>query len=515
MVARIVFSSGMIGLRLLLVSLAGALRGPVSLRMACGDEYGSLQQSMERRGASFNDCRIMPCGTGSERSIVATAAHKKGSVLIRIPRELAVTPESALAYPSGSCAAEHKEELGTMDGDLLALWLLEQDEDSEFLKSLPSVDELQHLPVFWSAADATLLEHSDVGRGLKRRRERDAEFDEALRRRSPYYDGLCDRAKWAWAKTIVNSRAFTMPAEGAPLLPGAAVGEGDLDDSHEETSRSVLIPVADMLNHLSKADGTSCDWGVERLAGDAIGDFVVRARRDVDPGEISISYGTLSAAVSLLNYGFLSDSHDAASSCDAATLSVTLDDDAFPAKTKLWLRDEGRYDPNWKDRERRVRVGFADPSSGKTLLALLRVAVASKGEIDMLVELDAQNKRCAATLAQTPLTWRNERAAVALLDRLASAAVDGRACLGAQFLSRNVNERHAAMAAKVETDILQHWQTLAKRAAYVLDLADDADDAPGAFDVGMFYPDFLDRMLNSASCFPKYALPRKFSLATS
>ena len=34
-----------------------------------------------------------------------------------------------------------------------------------------------------------------------------------------------------------------------------------------------------------------------------------------------------------------------------------------------------------------------------------------------------------------------------------------------------------------------------------------ADAAPSAFDVGLYYPDFLRQLLDSPECFPEYAPP--------
>ena len=462
-------------------------------------DYGSLQREMERGGASFTDCRIAPCG-GTERAVVATAAHAAGSVLIRVPRALAITPDAALAYASGA-AAEALED--TAESDLLALWLLEQDASSEFVRSLPAVEDLAHLPVFWAAGDLELLAHSDVGRALKRRVARDDAFDAALRRASPHYAALCDRERWAWAKALVSSRAFSVPGDDGPLPPGSCVGEQD--EGSNDDGVSCLMPLVDMINHVAVSDGGSCEWGVERLPGDVRGDFVIRALRDIEPGEVSISYGALSAAGSLLNYGFLG--RDAASDQDCATVSVSLDGRAGVATRDLWLRDEGRYDGDWARGERRVRVGFGDPESGSTLLALCRVAVASDAEVDRLLAGSDDAEQCAATIAPAPVSWRNERAAMERLDAVATEALRGRENLDAERGGGNVNARNAAIAADVETEILVHWQTLARRASYVLDFASDADDAPSAFDVGLYYPDFLRQLLDSPECFPEYAPP--------
>ncbi|KAH8060754.1 hypothetical protein JL721_8970 [Aureococcus anophagefferens] len=440
------------------------------------DDYGILQQEMERGGASFTDCRIAPCG-GTERAIVATAAHAKGSVLICVPRALAITSDAALAYASGAAA---KTLEGASDGDLLAVWLLEQDASSEFIKSLPTVADLAHLPVFWAGDDLALLAYSDVGRRLGGRVKSDDAFHAELRRVSPDYAASCDRERWAWAearaghetpdetsagaieqfrreqmrsfaglirltvvsaqaKAIVASRAFSMPGDG-PLPPGSCVGE-DYDDAYVH-GVSALIPLVDMINHVAVSDGASCEWGVERLPGDVRGDFVVRALRDIEPGEMSISYGDLSAAGSLLNYGFLG--RDAASSQDCATVSVSLD-----------------------ARERS--------------------------------EAGRRRSRGAGVLAQ--------RATMERLDDVATEALRARENLDAERGGGNVNARNAAIAADVETEILVHWQTLARRASYVLDFASDADDAPSAFDVGMIYAEELEKMLDSPTCFPKYAPP--------
>ena len=175
------------------------------------DDYGILQQEMERGGASFTDCRIAPCG-GAERAIVATAAHAKGSVLIRVPRALAITSDAALAYASGAAA---KTLEGASDGDLLAVWLLEQDASSEFIKSLPTVADLAHLPVFWAGDDRALLAYSDVGRRLGGRVKSDDAFHAELRRVSPDYAASCDRERWAWAEARAGHETPDETSTGA------------------------------------------------------------------------------------------------------------------------------------------------------------------------------------------------------------------------------------------------------------------------------------------------------------
>ena len=102
--------------------------------------------------------------------------------------------------------------------------------------------------------------------------------------------------------------------------------------------------------------------------------------------------------------------------------------------------------------------------------------------------------------------WRNERAAMARLDEATTAALVGRDDRGEDAArASTANARNAAIAADVETEILAHWQTLARRASDLLDVAADAF----VLDVGVSYPAFLRTVLDSAACFPKHAAAPK------
>ncbi|KAJ1451290.1 hypothetical protein M885DRAFT_530205 [Pelagophyceae sp. CCMP2097] len=508
--------------------------------------FRSLQRELEALGASFTGCAIDIVDGTPERTVRTTTAIAAGAVMMRIPVSLGVTPQRATETESGAAAAAHGDVLGTSDADLLALWLLEHEHSSLYVATLPAQADLAHLPVFWDGEDLAGFRGSDVERAFERRVGGDATFYEALRLLSPRFSEICaDEARWTWAKALVMSRAFTIPdPQGATVPPtGLCLGEAGAvgpDDDDDAFTVFALFPLADMLNHVERKDGALCEWGVERDGSGAAGDFVVRALHELAAGtELSQSYGALSTGQALLNYGFVYDAPDGddagpagapdfddedeydyddeapvgVSANDRVTVKISLDRicAVFPetkrtdALEELWLRDEFYYADTWAPNERRVDVGVGDAASGMSLLSLCRVAVCSATELEAL--LDDSAGSCAADIATGPVSLRNERAALGVLDLLVTADL-ARRPTSLEFDEGVAkvappNRANAARASIAEKQILVHWQTLARRGVTALDGAANAGGA-AAFDAGLVYANFLKVMLESGAYFGRF-----------
>ena len=178
--------------------------------------------------------------------------------------------------------------VSTNDGNLaLALYLAGDDDCfwSPYRQALGGVD---HLPLFWPAADVALLTGSPLAEEVESRKDDVAATTSAL--------GLDDG--FAVAEAHVLSRAFEF----------------------DRGKRRAMVPFADLLN-TNRHQDRHVDFEFE---GDA---FVMRAiRSGIEGDEVTDSYGPKSNARYLLNYGFaLEDNNDEAGrSRDDACLDVAL-----------------------------------------------------------------------------------------------------------------------------------------------------------------------------------------------
>ena len=124
---------------------------------------------------------------------------------------------------AGADAYAHRLALGTTDEDLMAIALLAIDAGSgadaipedalpvgmrEYHASLPTAQELSHVPVFWSPDDAALLRGSGIGANLDHVVAREAAFHARLSALSPSFARIATEAQWTWAKASVYARTF-------------------------------------------------------------------------------------------------------------------------------------------------------------------------------------------------------------------------------------------------------------------------------------------------------------------
>ena len=150
-------------------------------------------------GAEFSRLRVTTTARGG-RGVVATAAFAPGDVLLRVPEPLLLTVDKAERRPDVADALQRARSNGvsTNDGNLaLALYLAGEDDCfwAPYRQALGGVD---HLPLFWPAADVELLAWQPARRGSRERKDDVAATTSAL--------GLDDG--FAVAEAHVLSRAF-------------------------------------------------------------------------------------------------------------------------------------------------------------------------------------------------------------------------------------------------------------------------------------------------------------------
>jgi len=204
-----------------------------------------------------------------------------------------------------------------------------------YLRTLPSIQGLQHLPIFWTNRQLDELQSSVVKKAVQTRRDEwHDEYDIVLHAiheagGDPKVD-FVDLDTWQWARSIVTSRSFT-------------------DEMRDEPC---LIPYIDMLNHISpghaesREDVIKCEWTIDssgfRLS-------LPEQQRDDQPiKSLEISYGSHSNSNFLMNYGFsiVDDEYQAVH--DKATLSLNLPVDGTKDVELVWEAQPQRDCHNWR-----------------------------------------------------------------------------------------------------------------------------------------------------------------------
>ena len=167
-------------------------------------------------------------------------------------------------------------------------------------------------------------------------------------------------------------------------------------------------------------------------------------------------------------------------------------------KAELWYRDEARYKQRvgtLKASERRVTMGIGDEGPCRTLLSLLRVAVATSSELAFLKARADDEEMVAAGLATEPLCQRNELAAHRALLRLLEAQLDSRGLEGdaGAAAPESLNRLNAEMIVRAEQRVLIHLRRLSEASISFLEAPEDGS----AFDRGLDYASMLQSSMRS------------------
>ena len=169
------------------------------------------------------------------------------------------------------------------------------------------------------------------------------------------------------------------------------------------------------------------------------------------------------------------------------------------AKAELWDRDEARYKQRvgtLKACERRVTMGIGDEGPCRTLLSLLRVAVATPSELAFLQARADDEEMVAAGMATEPLCQRNELAAHRALLRLLEAQLGSRRVgeEGARAAAPgNLNRLNAQMIVRAERRVLIHLRRMSEASISFLEAPEDGS----AFDRGLDYASMLQNSMRS------------------
>ena len=338
--------------------------------------------------------------------VVDESGIPANEVLLSVPMENIITPAKGRNTPAGK--ALEKNGVQVSDATYLALWICdavggERAEGSSdeagspycYHETLPPLDSLRHLPLFWSDSDLGELEGSMVrSQTLSKRKELASTYDTIIGVCAPF--GLqASLETFFWANACVDSRMFHLREEyNETQSTGQDIG---------------LVPMADMLNHRSRSDPASCDWKVEKQPGGGKA-FVTRTSPTGLCGgdEAWCSYGLHPNGHYLAHYGFsLEDNrrHDGACPDEAHVTAIVTGSDGQPIYKMFDLS-----------------IGNVDDAKG--MLSALRVHVG----ID---EEKQKNLNCSSNTTDAtrqpkfplPICSTNERAVISHLKQSVETAL--------------------------------------------------------------------------------------------
>jgi hypothetical protein len=253
-------------------------------RLTVADHLRRLSSWLSEAGGHHECVEIRVLG--GMRGVVAVKPIARGSEVVRVPRSLLVTLETAIARLAEEQVQVASLELSSKQVPL-AVWLLVERRDPRsafqpYFDALPR--SFPRLPIYASPADRALLDGSLAGAMLDRVRA-DLEADHArLADAVPGFRSI-GLDELTWARMCVASRSFQLAVDGS--------------------DGPVLVPFVDMLNH-ERGPNTRWDYDPERQA------FSLIALREYRPGdEVCCDYGRKPNTYLLLHYGFCIDNNEA------------------------------------------------------------------------------------------------------------------------------------------------------------------------------------------------------------
>ena len=253
------------------------------------DDSNRAAQSMQRFLQWLEDNGALLHGIGvrtegDRRIAYATRPMRAGELVLFLPRRLLITSELAAASPIGTWFGERKLEL--TKNAFLAIFLLWTAHKGGFFA--PYVDilprDVSAMPVHFSEADLAWLEGTSALRDIRAEIERiSAEYRELARHFPP--DFSFSSEEYAWAASMVRSRAFVVSAGGKPDM--------------------AMVPLADMMDH---APRHNVSWSGQSRLG-----FICTAAADAIAGGIDLTdnYGPSKGNGKLFSmYGFTLEDND-------------------------------------------------------------------------------------------------------------------------------------------------------------------------------------------------------------
>lgn len=275
----------------------------------------SAQQLLDwlRAGGGVVAGAILRDTPGQERGLFAAKDLEEGAMVLSVPAKLAVTVQRAAATPLGldllKAAVDGRvADEKSLDGLLLAAWLLHETVQpqgmmSSYLDALPrSLSSPFNLTR--SGVQQCVGGLSAETYILKGQQMLDKEL--ALMQSLPASSTVdVSRDRYLWARFMTFSRTFTVSRirlnmdstlNGLPDMPRFAQNLWSGSQASDEAS--VIVPIADMLNH---GQSVNCDWKYSGGSG-----FTITTRRPVAAGEeLLISYGAKQNQLFMAHYGFI------------------------------------------------------------------------------------------------------------------------------------------------------------------------------------------------------------------
>ena len=389
---------------------------------------------------SRNECGIQLESSTATSNITMDAHHhylanNNDSELAFVDRVEFVTPQCGLETEIGLAVQEHFARHdsartchgGELPSMYIAIFLsltkqrkLRGGAYAPYLQTLPSLEGLKHLPVFWDSLLLEELQNSVVKDAVqKRRKEWEDEYKivlAAIREAGGASTGFVSLETWYWARSVITSRAFT-----------------------DHTSGEIcLVPFIDMLNHISasqavsRCDVVKCNWNIDSSGFHLLLPRDAR-KRDADAKLIEISYGDHSNSNFLMNYGFsiLDESQQACENKATLSFNLVLRHDVDQKDIQILWEADGLGDCRNVTRDVTVCVG--NPGPIQSALSLCRVASAQESELNAMKALfmtkgeetaqthDGLVPQMGATLSRSPFSVSNE---IRAMERLQQAAND-------------------------------------------------------------------------------------------
>ena len=386
-------------------------------------DHRALFDWLHEHGARTGPLRIGE--HGGVRGLVAAAGIAKGEVVLELPRTLLLTIGVAQASEVGQAVMKAYAPGECEDATLAAFLLRERAAGDSFWKPYLDLlpEALPGFPLFFEPEVLDLLRGSSALETIAGRRAFLREEHALLSAVVPALSEV-GFAQWAWARSIVTSRTFSILQDGKDVR--------------------CMIPLADLLNHATRFE-VEWDWSESADA------FVLRAQSDLAAGSpVRNSYGQRNNRSFFLNYGFAPEEpeHDEA----VLKLATPLD------PLKLEALGFGRPTPS-----------LSFPLGARTeadaiplLLKFLRVACAAPEELR------------AAAAGAGPVSLANEVRAVRALatacqqrrDRFATTLEEDEALLAdAPLLG---NRRMCVVVRRGEKRVLRRHLEQAERALAML-----------------------------------------------